>query len=156
MNTAVVPVLDQKSISAAVRCPLFISSLLSLVLRAGYPYILLIPSHTLIRASCSRTCLGVSHSEVMTSSPQQHSDMFATCPGTLCLYNTSDDSPCCVAITCGTAPTHLMSVHGIGRLSRSATLQCGWQGCGYTVLRNNFTRHIREVHLGHGRRVLHQ
>lgn len=49
-------------------------------------------------------------------------------------------------------PSHFKTAHGIKGIGRKARIQCRWLNCNRTVVRNNFARHIREVHLGNGRR----
>ncbi|KAI6027102.1 hypothetical protein EDC04DRAFT_3092077 [Pisolithus marmoratus] len=82
-------------------------------------------------------------------------NQYNNCPFQLCFYN-QDGNECWELITCGTAPEHFSAVHGIRRMARGVEITCGWQGCECLIRRHNFIRHIREVHLGHGRRVNHQ
>ncbi|KAI5984124.1 hypothetical protein F5J12DRAFT_787655 [Pisolithus orientalis] len=71
----------------------------------------------------------------------------------LCLYDLGDGNECLDFITCGTAPGHFSAVHGVKGMARNVEITCGWQDCGSLVKRHNFMRHVREIHLGHGRRA---
>ncbi|KIK18288.1 hypothetical protein PISMIDRAFT_684326 [Pisolithus microcarpus 441] len=86
-----------------------------------------------------------------TDQNRKHSTEYTGCPFTLCGHSNPGTTLCNVAINCGSAPEHLRVAHGIRDINRSLNVTCTWTGCGQLVLRNNFIRHTREVHLQHPR-----
>ncbi|KAI6024581.1 hypothetical protein EDC04DRAFT_2723628 [Pisolithus marmoratus] len=83
--------------------------------------------------------------------PAVHTNDYANCPYTLCLHTLDGGWECLEPITCSIFPGHFKNQHGIRDLGRSVTIHCRWQGCGQMVTRNNFIRHVRELHLRHDR-----
>lgn len=83
-----------------------------------------------------------------TNQNRKHASDYKGCPSTRCGYSTPK---CNAPIDCGNASEHLRVKHGVRDIGRSEHITCGWEGCGQSVLRNNFLRHIREVHLEHTR-----
>ncbi|KAI5994027.1 hypothetical protein EDD15DRAFT_2367149 [Pisolithus albus] len=75
---------------------------------------------------------------------------YNNCPPQQCFYN-RDGNVCLEFITCGSAPEHFRALHSIRDMARDVKIVCQWHGCGRQVQRHNFMRHLREVHLGHGR-----
>ncbi|KIN98662.1 hypothetical protein M404DRAFT_845852 [Pisolithus tinctorius Marx 270] len=78
---------------------------------------------------------------------------YSNCALQLCLYLRDDGNECLEFITCGSVPEHFRDFHAIRNMARDVKITCRWPNCGCWVQRHNFVRHIREVHLGHGRRV---
>ncbi|KAH0826195.1 hypothetical protein J3R83DRAFT_5627 [Lanmaoa asiatica] len=63
-----------------------------------------------------------------------------------------NSQPCAAKITCESVPTHFADAHGTKNLGGGTLIRCLWVGCEKRVKRKNFTRHIREPHLGHLRK----
>ncbi|KAI6010523.1 hypothetical protein PISMIDRAFT_501044 [Pisolithus microcarpus 441] len=77
-------------------------------------------------------------------------NQFSHCPSRLCLY-LRDGNPCNTPITCSTTPEHFRIVHGIEGMARGVVI--AWENCRRSCpQRNNFMRHIREVHMDHQRK----
>ncbi|KAI6010536.1 hypothetical protein PISMIDRAFT_288704 [Pisolithus microcarpus 441] len=84
---------------------------------------------------------------------EQH--RYSNCPRQPCLY-LRDGNPCNTSITCDTAPEHFRIVHGIRDMPRGAMIVCQWENCEQgSLLRHNFIRHIRTVHMDHPRQDQH-
>lgn len=90
-----------------------------------------------------------------TDQNEKSSSQYAGCPSAQCKYPGSSGAPCNVLINCDSTPQHFRVVHGIHDMNRSTRTTCAWVGCGQPTSRNNFPRHIREVHLGHDRNSGH-
>ncbi|KIM51997.1 hypothetical protein SCLCIDRAFT_587852 [Scleroderma citrinum Foug A] len=71
-----------------------------------------------------------------------------------CQYPDSHGGHCKESFSCTTASAHFRDMHGIVDLTRSGHVTCQWTGCGRTVSRHNFIRHMRERHLFHQRWVV--
>ncbi|KAG9308860.1 hypothetical protein JVU11DRAFT_11319 [Chiua virens] len=71
---------------------------------------------------------------------------------TLC-YWTSDgkDEICGAKITCKSVPAHLGDAHHIRKLDKNSMIYCRWEGCDRRMKPKNFSRHVRECHVGHCR-----
>ncbi|KIO06701.1 hypothetical protein M404DRAFT_438717 [Pisolithus tinctorius Marx 270] len=82
-------------------------------------------------------------------------NQFSNCPRRVCRYN-RDGKECGQPITCGTAPGHFRTIHGIRGMSRKVEISCKWPKCGAKAQRHSFMRHVRNVHLAHGERTNHQ
>ncbi|KAL4074717.1 hypothetical protein V8B97DRAFT_1740740 [Scleroderma yunnanense] len=82
-------------------------------------------------------------------------NQYSNCPSSLCHYVDMDEMICFQPINCEDVPEHLKMIHGIKKMARDMEIPCGWLGCGQFVQRHNFTRHIREIHLGHARYIGH-
>ncbi|KIM63751.1 hypothetical protein SCLCIDRAFT_688125 [Scleroderma citrinum Foug A] len=66
-----------------------------------------------------------------------------------CQWQGSDDAlRCYLLVDHESVPGHFKTVHGIKDMGRKVKIRCRWLDCQQTVGRHNFTRHIREVHLG--------
>lgn len=93
-----------------------------------------------------------------TPPPQPSSaNQYAVCPPVPCGYPNSNRTitACRVPVNCASAPEHFRITHDVRDVNRSAYITCAWIGCNLSVLRNNLIRHIREVHLDHGRNTGH-
>ncbi|KAI6106715.1 hypothetical protein EDD16DRAFT_1523783 [Pisolithus croceorrhizus] len=86
---------------------------------------------------------------------QAASSEYANCPYNPCLCTSPDGVACIEPISCDAVPKHFQ-MHGIKGLMREAVITCRWQGCQLEISRHNYTRHIRERHLGHVRGVGHE
>ncbi|KAI6151063.1 hypothetical protein BKA82DRAFT_26665 [Pisolithus tinctorius] len=95
-----------------------------------------------------RGAVGTTYSQANANQIRTHSSRYEECPSVPCGCRNSSGMRCNVLVNCGSAPDHFR-LHGIRDLNRSAPITCPW--CGEQVKRNNAVRHIREVHLGHGR-----
>ncbi|KAI6042998.1 hypothetical protein EDC04DRAFT_821602 [Pisolithus marmoratus] len=91
-----------------------------------------------------------------TSQNDRPSNQYVGCPSAPCRYPRSSSlGTCNTPISCASAPDHFRTQHGVENTTRTASITCRWVGCDQPIVRNNFIRHIREVHLGHGRNVGH-
>ncbi|KAI6094525.1 hypothetical protein EDD16DRAFT_833373 [Pisolithus croceorrhizus] len=77
-------------------------------------------------------------------------DPYVWCPRMLCLHLSADGTRCLQVITCATVSAHF-ATHGVQQKSRREDILCRWEGCFLSQKRHNFTRHVREAHLGHRR-----
>ncbi|KAN0075412.1 hypothetical protein V8E55_011435 [Tylopilus felleus] len=59
--------------------------------------------------------------------------------------------PCGAGISCTTTPVHLGGSHIGKNIERDTKVCCRWSGCGKSIQRKNFHRHVQETHLGHSR-----
>ncbi|KAG6333595.1 hypothetical protein ID866_5495 [Astraeus odoratus] len=59
---------------------------------------------------------------------------------------------CEESITYDSVANHFAKEHGMKAWFRSPTIHCKWSGCSRAMKRENFMRHIREVHMGRSRR----
>lgn len=64
-----------------------------------------------------------------------------------CNWHGADGLQCCEPINYDDVPHHFKTVHGIKGLGREVKIRCDWDDCQDIVIRHNFVRHIREVHL---------
>ncbi|KAI6044436.1 hypothetical protein EDC04DRAFT_368129 [Pisolithus marmoratus] len=79
---------------------------------------------------------------------------YTNCPYIPCRYTDIKGRECSQRINCGCVPDHFKE-HNIKNLGRKHPLICGWQGCGRTIKRHNYVRHVRECHLNHDRFSAH-
>ncbi|KAI6118050.1 hypothetical protein F5141DRAFT_1095866 [Pisolithus sp. B1] len=66
----------------------------------------------------------------------------------ICQYGIGDGRSCSRLITYASVSTHFAACHNVRALSRQVVVVCQWNGCGQSVRRHSFIRHIRERHLG--------
>ena len=76
---------------------------------------------------------------------------FFTIPKSCQWQGPGDPLPCYVSIEYDDVPDHFKMEHGIKAMKRSMKVRCCWHSCEQNISRHNFSRHIRETHLGYGR-----
>ncbi|KAH0826196.1 hypothetical protein J3R83DRAFT_5631 [Lanmaoa asiatica] len=108
------------------------------------------------------TTVNHSHTTEAAQSANMHPDVATvqiahSCSATVsCRWGREGNSePCGTEITCGSVSKHFGDRHGIKKLGSGTLIRCLWEGCDRQVIRQNFTRHIREPHLGHPRKKQH-
>ncbi|KAL4075128.1 hypothetical protein V8B97DRAFT_1944585 [Scleroderma yunnanense] len=89
------------------------------------------------------------------SVPVDEQNKVSNCPSTVCLWESMDGMPCFEPINYDDGVKHFKTMHAIKNLSRNMPVLCKWLNCRQVVARHNFTRHVREAHLNHGRGTGH-
>ncbi|KAI6105104.1 hypothetical protein EV401DRAFT_2013672 [Pisolithus croceorrhizus] len=67
-----------------------------------------------------------------------------------CGWRDDEDRECGMPVNCSNCADHLSTVHGIKNKARDVKITCRWcpSEPETAIIRNNFSRHVKEMHLG--------